>query len=191
MKKKNLVLALAMAATFLTACQSGVSQKEYQSLEARASQAESERDDLNALQGGAVKAEQQANESDFNKHETVSMKELPDFLKNDEKAQEEMVSVAGTAFFDSGISTDNLEFLGFENYHKLDGDKGKQNSGFQIDLIFNSKLRKVSCSLYYFDNTGEWTFIGIKDYEKPHWYYVNSGIGSNTQLYDYETDTLK
>ncbi|MFW6680625.1 hypothetical protein ACOAOT_23670 [Lacrimispora sp. AGF001] len=199
MKKNSLALVLAMTTVLLTACQSSVSKEAYESLEARANQAESEVNNLKesfenlnaSLEESKANAEQKTKYADFSKHETVSTSELPEFLQNDQEALKKMLSAAGVAFIDAGIGTKDLDFLGFENYEKTEGDKGKENSGFRIDLIFKTSLRKVSCSLYYFNNTGEWTFVGIKDYDNLHWYYLNSGMNIDVPLYDYETDTLK
>ena len=200
-KKKNLALALAMATTILTACQSSVSKEAYESLEARANQVETERDnwkksfeDLNtSLEESKELAstDHKSKSADFNKHEAVSTEALPDFLQNDQKALNDMFSAAGVAFIDADIDTKDLAFSWFENYDKTDSDEGKQNSGFRIDLVFETSLRKLSCILYRFDNSGEWTFLGIKDYKSPHWYHINSGMGLNVPLYDYKTDTLK
>ena len=199
MKKRNLVLALAITTTLLTACRSSVSKEAYESLEARANKAESEMSNLkesfeelnSSLEESKESDAHDTKTADFTKHEAVDINDLPDFLKNNKEAKDKMFMLANVVFLKADIGIKDSEFLYFENYEKVESDNERQNSGFRIDLVYKTRLRNVSFVLYYFDYLEEWTFVGIKNYDNLHWYYINSGMNIDVPLYDYETDEIK
>jgi len=190
MKVRSLTTLITITVLLLTACQSKSSKEANESLEVRANQAESERDALKSLteETNTTVTDQETNASNFGEHETVQSNDLPNFLDDKGNINKDMVSTSCAALIVAGVDPDQAKFVGFENYEEIKNDEGKQNAGFRVDLIFKTNLRNLSCVVYYFYGSNEWTYVGVKNYENLHWYTINEGMGADIPLYDYETD---
>ncbi|MDR0924183.1 MAG: hypothetical protein LBN31_07525, partial [Hungatella sp.] len=163
MKKKNLILLLAMTIGLLTACQSGVSKDAYESLENRASQAEEERDALKnsfdelsitheslkesiSIEQESKNSKQETPSMRFDEHIPLNTTDLQAIYDVTNGNNEEMLTAAVLPLVDIGIAPDNMEILGLENFEKITiPDNGKANTGFRVDLIFNTDKYKLSC----------------------------------------------